>query len=123
MDKCVNKKEGKRYVDFAKPKERVSIIKVVERYGWALEDKGGDLVGDCPLCADGGGGTTTFRVSQEKGVFKCFSCGAGGNVLELVGVVEGITLPKSAVLIADWFEITDLEYTRPRKSRKQTAEV
>lgn len=44
----------------------------------------------CPLCGSGTGPNKSgaFRIRGEK--FRCFSCGRGGDVLDLLGEVEGL---------------------------------
>lgn len=46
----------------------------------------------CPICASGTGPNATGAFSiQENGLnWKCFSCGEGGDIFDLIGLVEGI---------------------------------
>lgn len=49
----------------------------------------------CPLCSSGTGhhGTGAFSVDENKLRWKCFSCGAGGDLFDLIGAVENIAEP------------------------------
>jgi DNA primase len=56
--------------------------------------------GRCPL--HGGEGRETFHVNTNEQVFHCFSCGAGGSVLDLVAAVEGCGLREAAQKLSGW---------------------
>ena len=45
---------------------------------------------DCPLCGSGTGPKHTAAFSLQGDHWKCFSCGEGGDLLDLIGKVEGI---------------------------------
>lgn len=44
----------------------------------------------CPLCNSGNKqhGTGALSINEETNTWKCFSCGAGGDVLDLIGYIE-----------------------------------
>ena len=72
-------------VDFKAVKAAVSMLQVLEHYGFAASFKrsGNSLSGPCPL--HGGENRTQFRVSLEKNCWNCFgTCKGGGNVLLFV---------------------------------------
>ena len=52
-----------------------------------LQKKGKNYVGLCPFHADS---NPSMTVSGEKQIYKCFSCGAGGNVFKFVQDFEQI---------------------------------
>jgi len=73
------------WVDFAKVKAAVSLRRVLEDYGILarLRRSGKDHCrGLCPI--HHGEGRDAFHGDLRKNIFHCFSCGAGGNVLDLV---------------------------------------
>ena len=77
------------WVSFARVKATVSLRRVLESYGiWErLRRSGQDHYrGPCPIHQ--GEGRDTFHGDLGKNVFHCFSCGAGGNVLDLVAHIE-----------------------------------
>lgn len=53
----------------------------------------------CPLCGSGTGKSRTgaFSVYVSKKSYKCFSCGAGGDIIDLYKALNGITEEKEAV--------------------------
>ena len=61
------------------------------------------LSGPCPL--HGGKNPTRFRVTPSKGLFHCFSCEAGGNVIDFVAAYEELEFRDAALKIADRFGI------------------
>lgn len=58
-------------------KQRVSIVDVIGR-AVPLKPKGPNWWGCCPFHHEK---TPSFSVSEEKGIFKCFGCGEGGDVI------------------------------------------
>jgi DNA primase len=88
-------------------RERVSIVEVVSGYV-SLKKAGRNHLGLCPFHSEK---TPSFTVSDERGLFHCFGCGAGGTVftfvmradhVDFVEAVEvlarraGVTLPQRA---------------------------
>ena len=55
------------------------------------------MVGLCPLHDER---TPSFTVSPSKQLFKCFGCGAGGDVLSLVQLKEGLDFPGALEFLA-----------------------
>lgn len=55
------------------------------------------MVGLCPLHDER---TPSFTVSPSKQLFKCFGCDAGGDVLSLVGLKEGLDFPAALEFLA-----------------------
>ena len=98
----------RRQVDFAKLKERVDVLQIVDHYGWRkdLKRAGKSYTGRCPIC---GSGKRSFTVTPPR-AWKCFGdCDTGGNQLDLVAHVEGVSLQEAAVKIAGWFGIDDCD--------------
>ena len=75
--------------DFDAIKASTDIVRVIEGYGIALKTQGKDHVGLCPFHDDH---TPSLRVTPGKGLFRCMSCGATGNVVQFVAKKEGLTL-------------------------------
>lgn len=75
---------------------RADILEVVgERV--ALKKTGRDHKGLCPFHDER---TPSFYVSPLKGIFKCFGCGAGGDVFEFVSKFESIPFTEAVVELA-----------------------
>ena len=80
--------------DFEQIKRTTDIVRVVESYGIVLKKSGVDYVGLCPFHEDA---TPSLRVTQEKGLFRCPSCGATGNVIQFVAKKESLTEREAAL--------------------------
>jgi DNA primase len=88
------------WVEFSALKQAVPLMKVLQGYEVAgLRRSGKDQWrGRCPL--HGGQGREAFHVNTAKQLFHCFSCGAGGTVLDLVAALEGCGLREAAQRLA-----------------------
>ena len=45
--------------------------------------------------------TPSFFVTPDRGIFKCFGCGKGGNVFQFLMEYEGLTFPEAVVKLAE----------------------
>ncbi len=79
-------------VDIAELKARHSLADAVEAAGIVLHGKGRVRQGVCPFHQEAEGSFTVYADSER---FWCFGCGAGGDVLDFVGRMEGLTLPEA----------------------------
>jgi DNA primase len=95
------------WIEFAAIKRLVPLAAVLEHYRiHELRRSGRDQWrGRCPL--HGGEGRETFHVNAAEQVFHCFSCGAGGSVLDLVAKIEGCGLREAALKLSEWGSVTD----------------
>jgi DNA primase len=106
-----------RWVNYRELKEAVSIEQVLEHYGLlsGLRRRGDNLEGACPI--HGGHSPRQFRVSLGKNAYHCFSCEAGGNVLDFVAAMEDVEIRPAALLLVDWFKLERSAVTkRPAKN-------
>jgi DNA primase len=62
-------------------KRRNDICEVVLEHGIELKRRGRTYFGLCPFHQEK---TSSFAVSRETGLFHCFGCGAGGDVIGFV---------------------------------------
>ena len=85
---------------------KVNIVDIVSDYV-SLEKKGQNHVGLCPFHSDS---NPSMSVSESKGIFKCFSCGAGGGVIGFVQNYEGITFIDAVKKICEKSSINYKEY-------------
>lgn len=70
-----------------------SIVSVIgERV--ELRRAGKEYLGRCLFHEDK---TPSFSVSEEKGLFHCFGCGAKGDVIDFVMMLDGLTFPEACV--------------------------
>ena len=110
-------------------RQSVDIVEVVADYV-ALTRRGKNHLGLCPFHEDR---RPSFNVSQDKQIYKCFSCGAGGNVftflmeLEKISFVEaikqlaeraGIVLPEDRERSDDGQQVFDQLYAANELARK-----
>jgi len=83
----------------------IDIVALVEGYT-RLRKSGGRLVGLCPFHAER---TPSFGVSPDRGTFKCFGCGEGGDAIAFVEKKEGLDFLGAIEWLADRFNVV-LEY-------------
>jgi DNA primase len=90
------------WIEFATIKRTVPLLAVLTHYRIGeLRRSGKDhLRGRCPL--HGGAGRDTFHANTAKQVFHCFSCAAGGSVLDLVAALERCSLRQAAEKLSGW---------------------
>ena len=67
-------------------RQRVSIVDVVQA-SVALRRVGRNWVGLCPFHAEKSG---SFNVREETGRYRCFGCGASGDVFKFVQDMEHV---------------------------------
>lgn len=72
------------------------IVEVISEY-LSLDKRGKEYVGLCPFHTDH---RPSMYVSPAKQIFKCFACGAGGDVLKFVQMKEGLTFTQSVERLA-----------------------
>lgn len=88
-------------LDFAEIKRRVSVEDALAARGLlaGLRRRGDRLTGPCPV--HGGDNPTAFVVDRRKDVWFCFSgCGRGGDVIELVRRLDGVSHREAAARLA-----------------------
>ena len=81
-------------------KEETDLAAVVRARGVTLEKHGtGNLVGLCPFHDDKN--TPNLIVTPGKGLYRCMSCGAAGNVIQFVEKFDGISFPHAVEVLAE----------------------
>jgi DNA primase len=75
---------------------RIDIASFIGSYV-ALHKRGNDLVGLCPFHNEK---TPSFHVHPDKGFFKCFGCGAGGDVISFISKLENLAFPDAVRMLA-----------------------
>lgn len=75
----------------------VDIVDVISEY-IPLTGKGKNFFGVCPFHDDH---APSMSVSRDRQIFKCFSCGAGGNVFTFVKDYENISFLEAVKKMAD----------------------
>lgn len=84
-------------------KSSIDIVKVIGEYV-RLERKGatGRYSGLCPFHQEK---TPSFSVHQQRQFYKCFGCGASGDVLKFVMEHDGLTFPETLRSLSERFGI------------------
>lgn len=78
-----------------------SIEEVVGDYV-QLKKSGSGLAGLCPFHNEK---TPSFRVSPTLGIYKCFGCGKGGNVVDFVMEMDKLSYPEALRQLASKYHI------------------
>jgi len=95
-------------------KGRLSIINLVESYT-SVKKTGKGYVGLCPFHDDT---NPSMHVDEDKGLFHCFSCGAGGDIFGFYMRYNNLTFPETLSELAKKAGVTIQEKPEsvPRKS-------
>ncbi len=96
----------------------VSIIDIVSSY-IPLTQKGKNYFGVCPFHEDH---SPSMSVSEERQIYKCFSCGAAGNVFTFVENYLNISFSEAVSLIAEKAGIRIKNNLRTTKEEKNKEE-
>ena len=83
-------------------KRKTDIVQVVGTYV-ALKKLGRHHKGLCPFHSEK---TPSFMVNEEMGLYKCFGCGAGGDVIKFLMEVEGIEFREALERLAEKAGVT-----------------
>ncbi|MBC7105927.1 MAG: DNA primase, partial [Firmicutes bacterium] len=79
-----------------------------------LKQRGRHHVGRCPFHQDQ---TPSFTVTREKGLFYCFGCGTGGNVLKFLMLFENLSFTEAVERLAQRLGVV----LPPREARRGAA--
>ncbi len=97
-----------------------NIVEVISDFV-SLRKTGTSYKGLCPFHDDR---TPSFSVSPVKGVYKCFSCGAAGNVVKFIMEHEQLTYPEALKWLANKYhiEVHERELTSEEKQQENERE-
>ncbi|MEX2414693.1 MAG: DNA primase [Paenibacillaceae bacterium] len=92
------------------------IVETVGKYVHLMK-QGRNYKGLCPFHSEK---TSSFTVSPEKQIFRCFGCGAGGHVIKFVMDIEGYSFPEAVRHMAKEAQISvQWEETSVQESEEQ----
>jgi DNA primase len=94
---------------------RADIGEVIGAYV-SLRKRGNDLVGLCPFHGEK---SPSFHVHPDRGFFKCFGCGAGGDVFSFVQKQESLAFPDALRMLAKRYGV-EVENEDPRAARARS---
>lgn len=78
-------------------RRRIDIAELIGRYV-PLQRAGSRLRARCPFHQER---TPSFYVDPDRGFWKCFGCGAAGDLFSFVMRIEGLTFPEAAERLAE----------------------
>ncbi|WP_130472221.1 DNA primase [Candidatus Magnetaquicoccus inordinatus] len=106
--------------------ERADMLDVVGQYV-RLKKQGVNWLGLCPFHNEK---TPSFTVRPDQGFFKCFGCGAGGNLFNFIMQIKGVGFPEAVAELAatvgvalPTMEVEDAGQQQRRLERRQLLEV
>jgi DNA primase len=94
---------------------RIDIASFIGAYV-PLRKRGNDLVGLCPFHSEK---TPSFHVHPDKGFFKCFGCGAGGDVITFLSKLENLSFQDAVRALAKRAGV-ELEPENPLAARTRS---
>ena len=98
-------------------RQKADIVEIIESY-IPLMPQGKNYFGVCPFHQDH---SPSMSVSREKQLYKCFSCGAGGNVFNFVKDYENVNFYEAVSIVGKKIGI-DVNYTNFSKSQNKNSE-
>ncbi len=96
-------------------REKNDIVDVISGYV-RLKKQGNNYFGLCPFHNEK---SPSFSVSQNKQMFHCFGCGAGGNVFTFVMQYENYTFPEAIGYLAEKAGVALPEVSYDEEARKK----
>ncbi len=101
-------------------KDRLDIVDVVSQYV-PLKKSGANYWGICPFHADK---KPSMSVSPSRGIYKCFSCGAGGDALSFLVRIQNREYKDVILELAEKFGIElPTKYHASSETKTQKAEM
>ena len=82
-------------------RSKVNIVDVISQYV-NLNKRGQGYTASCPFHEDR---NPSFSIHTGKQIYKCFSCGRGGNVFSFIQEIEGISFIESVKKVAEFANI------------------
>ena len=64
-----------------------------------LVERGNSFVGNCPFHNEK---TPSFNVNNEKSLFHCFGCKAGGNIINFISKYKNLQFLESLIYISQY---------------------
>ncbi|HEV8119296.1 MAG TPA: DNA primase [Thermoanaerobaculia bacterium] len=101
----------------AELRSAADIVQIVGEHT-RLKKAGRSWKGLCPFHNER---TPSFTVDREKGLFHCFGCGAGGDVIHFVRQMDRLDFPEAVEALASRFGVTipRRAFRRPQEDRKE----
>jgi len=105
---------------YSEIKSRINILDLISQYV-KLKRVGKNYVGLCPFHSER---TPSFTVSPDKGIFKCFGCGASGDVISFYMKIKGLDFKQAILELAERCGISvDESLLAQKRKEKNLAEL
>src|SRR5687768_15722685 len=88
--------------DIATVREKARIDDVVSAYVTLRNAGSGTLKGLCPFHDEK---TPSFQVTPSKGFYHCFGCQAGGDVIDFLMKLNGLSFTEAVEQLADKYGV------------------
>ena len=98
-------------------KERANLVEVIGETV-ALKRQGTNFSGLCPFHAEK---TPSFHIRDHGRYYRCFGCGASGNVLSFVMETRGLSFPEAVEELATRFGVEVRREGRASSTERGTA--
>jgi len=95
-------------------KNKVNIVDVISKY-IPVSKKGRNHVSVCPFHNDT---NPSMQISEDKQIYKCFACGAGGNVFTFVEEFEKVSFIEAVKIVAGFigYDLSEFDAALPQKN-------
>ena len=93
-------------------KEEVSLLRLAESQGYQPKKQGKDYAVCCPFHDDK---NPSCVISPKNNLFNCFSCGAGGSVIDWVMKTQGVSFRHAVELLKNDIDPSLLAAEQPTK--------
>ena len=95
-------------------KNKVNIVDIISKYV-PVSKKGRNHVCVCPFHNDT---NPSMQISEDKQIYKCFACGAGGNVFTFVEEFEKVSFIEAVRIVADFigYDLSEYDVALPQKN-------
>ena len=107
------------FIDFAAVRHSVSLPDIVSRYV-DLKPHGHEWSGLCPFHDER---SPSFTVAEGKGFFHCFGCGAHGDVIDFVRLIEDVDHKTAVDRLANGVTTQIAEGIRKRNNERRRIEA
>ena len=88
--------------DIAEVREKARIDDVISSYVTLRNAGGGNMKGLCPFHDEK---SPSFNVTPARGLFHCFGCGVGGDVIKFVMEMDGLGFTETVERLAEKFGV------------------
>ena len=106
-------------------KDRADLVRIIEPYA-PLKKKGANWMACCPFHQEK---SPSFSVNPQKGFYKCFGCGKGGNAFTFLMEMEGLNFPEAVQRVAEIAgvplpePVDDKQFQQSKKRREEKKQL